>query len=111
MRMSIKVWTTLLLAIGSSVAGAVDYSNSQLSILRPGGDRPCTLFQLVGVTQADPAAPYVWFAVPDTLPDYSALVAGLFLAKATGSGIDVSTTGAVSTTCGGYAIISAVLIH
>lgn len=83
---------------------AVDYYGNgyQVGVVRPGGDRACMLFQLVGVTQADaslvPGSP--WFSIPDTAPDYKEMVATLLLAKATDRPIYVTTSGAIPSACG-----------
>jgi hypothetical protein len=94
-----------LVALAASIACmsiyALTYDNHAVGAVRPGGDRPCTLFQLVGVAQADPVAPNSpWFALESTAPGYKEMVATLLAAKAAGRNIQVLTAGTVSATCG-----------
>ena len=79
---------------------AVTYSSYTINWVRPGADRPCTLFQLNGVSQADPVSPgNPWFAIPNTAPEYKEMIAALLLAKAADRPVIVITTGTYSTTC------------
>jgi hypothetical protein len=64
-------------------------------------------FQLSGVSEADPAAPNVWFAVPKTHAGFKEIVAMLLAARMSGALVSVSTTGAVA--CG-HAAVSAVVL-
>ena len=98
----------VVLALTMPSSWAVSYNGYQIDVIRPGGDRSCTLFTLVGVNQADPVLPTSnWFAIPSSAPGYKEMVAALLLAKASGRNIDVATSGAVSTECGhpGVAVI------
>ena len=89
----------LMLCCSSSWA-ITGFNNVQVDMVRPGGDRPCTLFTLVGVSQSDPVVPGSnWFAIPQTAPAYKEMVATLLLAKATGRLVDVATTGLVPSEC------------
>lgn len=93
----------LFLAMTSGVAayGATNHNGVLVDMVRPGGDRQCTLFSLVGVGQSDPIVPgSIWFSIPETAPAYKEMVATLLLAKATSKPVDVSTTGAVPSACG-----------
>jgi hypothetical protein len=93
-----------LAAVASSALAATSWTQGdgyQVINLRPGGDRPCTLFQLSGVAQADPSVPTSpWFAIPPGTPGYKEMVATLLTAKATGRGIYVVTTGGYAPECG-----------
>jgi hypothetical protein len=60
--------------------------------------RPCTFFQLQGVSEADTATPGPWFSVPATNPNYQIIVSALFTAKATQARVSVHTDGTLS--CG-----------
>ncbi len=74
---------------------------ANVTSIRPGGDRNCTLFQLVGVSTADPVVPGdPWFVIESTAPQYNQMVATLLAAKATGQNTQVLTTGQMSTDCG-----------
>lgn len=100
----------LALAMPSSWAASY-YNGYQIDIVRPGGDRPCTLFTLVGVNQADPVLPTSnWFSIPSSAPGYKEMIAALLLAKAAGRSVDVATSGAVSTECG-HPGVAALYLH
>lgn len=87
--------------LGPIPAVAVTYNSQQVDMVRPGGDRPCMLFTLVGVAQSDPAlGGSVWFAIPQSTPGYKDIVAALLLAKGVGRGVDVITTGTIPPECG-----------
>lgn len=101
MRKVVVTLVALAVSITAVPAFAVDWNGYQVSVVRPGGDRPCTLFQLVGVAQADPIVPWSpWFAIPNTAPEYNAMVATLLLAKASGALVTVTTTGNAQASCG-----------
>lgn len=99
-------------------AFAKDYLNDggasgyQVGMVRPGGDRPCTLFTLVHVSEADAqAAPGTpWFVIDHNAPEYNQMVATLLAAKVSGRGIQVSTTGGVTNACGGHPTVSFLLM-
>ena len=110
-------WTRLLrlssiaLAFAPCLSWAVTHSGYQVDSVRPGGDRPCTLFTLVGVSQSDPVAPgSSWFSIPQTTTGYKEMVATLLVAKAAGRTVDVITTGAVPAECG-HPGVSVILLH
>jgi len=104
-------WITVLVLVGAP-SWALDWSGYQVSIVRPGGDRPCTLFQLVGVAQADPAvSTSPWFAIPNTAPEYSVMVATLLVAKASGSLVTVTTTGSGQASCLGHPGVAVLLLN
>jgi len=97
----LKSLGVILLVLVGAPSWALDWNGYQVSIVRPGGDRTCTLFQLVGVAQADPVLPgSAWFSIPNTAPEYNAMVATLLAAKVSGSLVTVSTTGSVPAACG-----------
>ena len=100
------------IVLAANAAHATNYNGYQVDIVRPGGDRPCTLFMLVGVTQADPVAPgSPWFSIPATgTPGYKEMVATLLAAKMGARNIDVVTTGAVPADCG-HPGVSVILLH
>lgn len=112
-RLLSAVGTLCALTFLAGPAAALDYTGNgyELGAIRPGGDRPCTLFQLAGVAQADasiaPGSP--WFTVEATTPGYKEMVATLLLAKATGRRIQVHTTGGLSSTCS-HVLVSVVLL-
>ena len=109
-RRQARLATALLL--GSTLCQAVDWNGYAVNVVRPGGDRPCTLFQLVGVTQADPLVPgSPWFSVPNTTPEYKEMIATLLAAKFSGSTLNISTSGTVASACGGYASVSALTVN
>jgi hypothetical protein len=91
-------------AAASAAVSATSWTQGngyQIINIRPGGDRPCTLFQLSGIAQADPSVPgSAWFAIPPGTPGYKEMVATLLTAKATGRGIHVVTTGGYAPECG-----------
>lgn len=110
----VRLMLLALLFTGNN-AFALDYLNNgngyQVGTIRPGGDRPCTLFTLVGVSVVDasiaPGSP--WFVIEHTAPEYNQMVATLLAAKATGKPIQVQTTGAVSSACLGHPTVTAIL--
>lgn len=60
-------FATIALLLTSVAASAGTYQ-ANVSVIRPGGDRPCTLFQLSGIPQADnilPGSP--WFVLESTI--------------------------------------------
>lgn len=94
-----------LLTFNWAYAGTPTYwiqaGGYQIEFVRPGGDRPCTLFMLVGVNNSDPVMPGTrYFAISNTAPEYQIMVATLLAAKLSGRGITVVTTGQVDTSCG-----------
>jgi hypothetical protein len=91
------------------LALAVEYSDKKISVLRPGGDRRCVLFQLAGINQADPAYASPWFSVPFTAVGYNEMYALLLASKLIDKPIGVTTTGSVESECGhmGVAVIQA----
>ena len=107
-----KIAFTLLIFLSVfNLAHATNYNSYQVDIVRPGGDRPCTLFQLVGVSQADPVLPgSPWFSIPQTAQGYKEMVATLLAAKLAARNIDVITTGTVPSACG-HPGISVILLH
>lgn len=94
----------MMISVSASALSYVQDGNTsgyEVGIIRPGGDRPCTLFTLVDVSQSDaslvPGSP--WFVIEDTSPEYNQMIATLLTAKATGRRIQVQTTGTVSSSC------------
>lgn len=80
---------------------ALDHPAANVAVVRPGGDRPCTLLTLVGIDQADPAYPgSAWFSFPDSAPGYKEMVATLLVAKASNRLVRVTTSGSVPAACG-----------
>lgn len=56
---------------------------------------------LAGVGNSDPVMPGTrYFAIPNTAPEYKAMVATLLSAKIAGRGVHVVTTGQVEPSCG-----------
>jgi len=105
-RRSIVSVALAFLSVGSAFAQGW---TANVTSIRPGGDRNCTLFQLVGVSTADPVTPNdPWFVIESTAPQYNQMVATLLAAKATGQNIQVLTTGQTSATCG-HATVSVIL--
>lgn len=88
---------TMLGALNPAFAAKVHENGRPIRIFTDAG-RPCTFFQLAGVTEADPAQPTEWFAIAHSHPRHSELFAILLTAKASGLPIDVSTNGVA--TCG-----------
>jgi hypothetical protein len=97
-----------ILVSGPSQATWYGGAGYRVTNIRPGGDRPCTLFMLDGVTTADPVTSGAWFVLETTMPGYKESVATLMAAKALGQNIQVMTTGTVSSACG-YAVVSVIL--
>jgi len=62
--------------------------------------RPCTFFQLKGVTQASPARVSPWFAVNRSALGYKEMVSMLLMAFSSGRSVMVTTTGALDDACG-----------
>lgn len=95
-----------------SPSWAVNYNGYQIDLVRAGGDRPCTLFTLTGVTQSDPALlpGSIWFSIPASTPGYKEMVASLLMAKAGGRNIDVVSSGTVPPDCG-HPGVAVILVH
>ena len=94
-----------LLTLSVASAGAPTYWSQsggyQIELVRPGGDRPCTLFMLAGVNNSDPVMPGSrYFAISNTAPEYKTMVATLLGAKLAGRGVAVVTTGQIDINCG-----------
>ncbi|WP_035056211.1 hypothetical protein [Andreprevotia chitinilytica] len=99
---ALSVLSTFVIAT-QSIAAINYYDNGyQIGVVRPGGDRPCMLFQLVGVSQSDPtvAPGSPWFSIPQTAPGYKDMVATILMAKATSKPIFVQTSGQSPAECG-----------
>ncbi|MCG8434650.1 MAG: hypothetical protein MJA83_11525 [Gammaproteobacteria bacterium] len=62
-------------------------------IYSPTASRPCLLFRLVGVTQADPIVQSQYFAVSNTNVDYNSLFALLMMSYGGNKTVTVYTTG------------------
>jgi hypothetical protein len=78
---------------------AVTWTAKTVANLFPPDGRGCFFFTLEGVSEADPVLPgSYWFAVPITYQGYKELVSLLYLDKATGTTINVVTSG--KTACG-----------
>ena len=102
MFMRTKVWAvfTGALALGGAAfpATATTWDSYSVgSIQMPDATRNCVFFELVGVSEADPAVPSnPWMAIRATQNGYSQIVAFLLWARAIGTPIGVVTTGAAS---------------
>jgi hypothetical protein len=85
--------------IVAPAGAAVTWTAKTVGQLFPPDGRGCFFFTLEGVTEADPALPSsYWFAIPITYQGYKELVSLLYLDKATGTTINVVTSG--TTACG-----------
>lgn len=100
-KFSLALIASACLATGaaSSAFADVTYSGKTVTLIQAPDPRPCTFFQLGGVTVADPAATSsAWFAVPQSHVAHDQLVAFLLTAKAMGNTVLVLTTGAAACT-------------
>jgi hypothetical protein len=104
-RHSLAALVLALALLPSFEAAAVDHQASTVSFIRPGGDRLCTLFQLAGISQADPVVPgSAWFSInmdpasTNPTPLAKEMFASLLVAKVAGRTVRVSTNGGVA--CG-----------
>lgn len=89
----ISLLSIMALAAGTGDAMALTHSNKTIPSIRPAGGRVCTLFQLAGISVADPVVNSHWFTIVPTSPGYKEMVATLLAAKAYGSVVAVSTSG------------------
>jgi hypothetical protein len=69
----------------------------------------CYYFTLIGVTQADPVSPSPWFAMPMSQAGAKDSYATLLAAKLSGQQVTATTNGTV--VCGGYALVTWVVMH
>lgn len=103
-----------LIALAATLAmtvpanAATTYIGKKVFDLHEDASRPCAIFRLEGVTQADPTttsgAP--WFAIPRTHPGFTDLFAILLTAKAANLPVTIITDGTVTSDCGGFATVS-----
>jgi hypothetical protein len=86
-----------LLLIASWSAIAEEHSDKKIGTIRSPDGRPCILFQLIGVSQADPAIPEVpWFAIRQNNPGYKEMLSMIMSAKLTDKLVSVSTSGSIA---------------
>lgn len=98
----IPLATSVALSFVAGAASAADFWDKPVAIVRGPDSRPCTFFQLVGVSTADPLTPNLpWMMLRQASPGYKENLALLMSAKLTGAHVNVSTTGAVVPECGG----------
>jgi hypothetical protein len=90
---TLTLFTTMLVLVSS--ANAVTWPSRQIGrLLMPDSARDCVFFELVGVSQPDPAVPgTALIAVPKTQNGFKEIYALLLWAKATESVLTVETTG------------------
>jgi len=102
---SIVLASTLIAA--SATAKDFTGAGYQVDVIRPGGDRPCTLFTLVGVptVDANSGTTSPWFVIEHNTPEYNQVIATLLTAKAMGRPIQVVTMGSLSTDCGQHNMV------
>ncbi len=87
-----------LLAQGGP-ALALDHTAKLVRELHADADRPCVMFRLEGVSQADPAVSSAeWFTLPKSHPSYNEQLAFLLTATATKMPLNIRTSG--GTACG-----------
>lgn len=86
-----------IFVVASYSVMAEDYSDKKVGIVRSPDGRPCTLFQLIGVNQADPAIPEApWFAIRQNNPGYKEMLSMIMSAKLTYRLVSVSTSGNIA---------------
>jgi hypothetical protein len=84
----------------SSPAWSGVFPSSTVGYLGGGDTRPCAFLTLNGVSQADPAIPGPWFALPKAHSQYKETFALLLSAKLTSRTVYVTTTGGINSSCG-----------
>ena len=76
---------------------ATTWTNQQIAAILPPDSRNCVMFTLVGVSTADPIVNQVpWIAIPAEQTGFSQVYAFLLWAKASGTLVNVITSGALA---------------
>lgn len=87
----------ILALLVSGVTQATSWNNQQIGAILPPDSRDCVMFTMVGVSTVDPIVNSVpWVAIPSSQAGYSLLYSFLLWAKATGTPVNVVTTGALA---------------
>lgn len=99
MKPSLAAACVFTLLVQGTAASAVDHTAKMVMELQSDQDRPCAIFRLDGVTEADPGVSgSPWLALPKTHPSYNELFAMLLTSKAGKIPVSLRTTG--GTACG-----------
>lgn len=92
-------------------ANAAIHTAKRVVQLHEDANRPCTIFRLEGVNEADPAVfGSPWFVVPRTHAAYTQLFAMLLTAKATNLPVTVHSSGTATAACDGLATVNIVML-
>lgn len=112
MKIIVKVLLSIAAIIGAVPAFAyVDHVGKRVIGLQSDADRPCVIFSLEGVPQADPSKPGVqYFALSKTHPSYNEVFAFLLTAKAANLPVTIRTTGTTLTSCSGFATVNIIVL-
>ncbi|GAA6166899.1 hypothetical protein NBRC116591_07090 [Sessilibacter corallicola] len=90
---------TLIILFANTAQALGSNLNKSVTIIHSPDHRPCTFFQLEGVTEASPAVPNEpWFSVNINHDGHEVIVSILLTALTSGKKVDVITTGDVD--CG-----------
>ena len=107
--MDIRIFLVTVIVFFSTAGQAASHLNKTVTTVHSPDWRPCTFFQLDGVTQADPVAPNnPWFAVQTTYIGHDVIVSILLTALTTNKEVHVETSG--SLICNGLAAVTSVRI-
>lgn len=97
-----------LLVIAFPALAAQNHIDKTLTIVHASDGRPCTFFQLAGVSEADPVSlGSPWFALSMSHVGYKDIMAMLVTAKAMQLPIQVTTSGQLA--CGLSAVTTVLL--
>lgn len=100
----ILLTAALCIAGSGSVSAAAHYKKNPYQLHAP-DERPCTLFVLHGVSEADPAVPgSPWFALPNSHQGQKEIFSILLSALLSGKTVNVRTSG--GTACGAAEVIA-----
>lgn len=91
---------------------AVVHTAKRVVDLHQDSTRPCAIFRLEGVDQADPVLPGApWFVLPRSHSAFTELFAMLLTAKATNLPVNIHTRGTRTNECEGFATVEIVMIN
>jgi hypothetical protein len=86
-----------MVLLAAENAGATTWNNQQIAAILPPDSRNCVMFTMVGVSTADPVVNQVpWIGIPAEQTGFSQIYAFLLWAKATGTAVNVTTSGALA---------------
>ena len=98
----VPVVALMLVSLTQPALAIVHHINKAVGVIMPPDSRDCVFFQLVGVSEPDPAVPGIpWIAVPRTQLGFKEICALLLWAKGSGQLVTVETSSTAQSACAG----------